>query len=137
MSAIDKIKENLSLISEVRADIANQENLMRTSKQVLAELRAETLEMLQANDLESMKSSTIAVTIAHKKDVQITNPEAVKGWLRTTFKEQADQYLSVDATRTKPILKTALWEDGEEVEGVERIETSVLTVKDIKPKEDK
>lgn len=132
MSDIDKIKNNLALISEVRGDIANQENMMRTSKQLLAELRAETLQMLQDSDLKSMKSSTIAVSISHKKDVKIINPEGVKAWLRSTYKNEADRYLSIDARVTKPLLKTALWGDGEQIEGVERTETKVLTVTDIR-----
>lgn len=135
MTEIEKIKQNLGAISDMRTYVAEQEQIVRTAKDNLAALRIETLELLKAADLKSMKSSTIAVSIAVKRDVKIINPEPVKAWLRSTYGPQADQYLSVDAVRTKPLLKTAMWTDGEQVEGVERTETETLTVKDIKAEE--
>lgn len=135
MTDLERIKGNLEAISAFRQIIARQEEILRADKQTLANLRDETLALLQSNDLKSMKSSTIAVSITHKRDVKIVNPEGVKAWLRNQFKDQADQYLSVDALRTKPLLKTALWEDGEEVDGAIRTEADTLTLKDIKTEE--
>jgi CHAT domain-containing protein len=135
MSDIDSLKNKLEQISELRANIALAEGRVKLAKERYENLRMEALQELKAHDLTKQATSKISVTIKPKQEVKIINPVAAMEWLKKNNFPLED-YTTIDTTRAKPVFKNAVFEDGEVIEGIERIEGETLVVTDVKPKKE-